>query len=50
MPKAYEAMVKKFVAQGMSKDAAQAKAAAIYNAQHSSKPVTAKCPKKAKNS
>jgi hypothetical protein len=42
MPKAYEEMRDKFMRQGMSKDAAQAKAAAIYNAKHPDRPVTGK--------
>lgn len=33
MPKQYEAMRDKFIKEGMSKTAAQAKAAKIYNAQ-----------------
>lgn len=48
MPDAYLAMVKKFMAQGMSKDRAQSKAAAIYNAKHPSRPVTASCKKNKK--
>ena len=39
MPKAYEAMRDKFMAQGMSEDKAQAKAAAIFNAKHPKAPV-----------
>ena len=42
MPKQYEAMRDKFVKGGMSKNAAQAKAARIYNAKHPKKPVTGK--------
>lgn len=42
MPAAYEAMRDSFAAKGMNYDAAQAKAAAIYNSTHKSAPVTAK--------
>jgi len=45
MPKAYEAMRDKF-AQSMSYDAAQGKAARIYNSKHKSAPVTGKHSKK----
>lgn len=41
MPKAYTAMRDKFAAEGMSYDAAQSKAARIYNAKHKGNPVTA---------
>lgn len=34
MPKSYEKMRDKFIKDGMSKKAAQAKAARIYNAKH----------------
>lgn len=40
MPKAYESMRDKF-SKSMSYDAAQAKAAAIYNSKHKDNPVTA---------
>lgn len=40
MPKAYESMRDKFAGEGMSYDAAQAKAARIYNAKHPNAPVT----------
>lgn len=46
MPKAYEKMRDKFIREGMSKDAAQAKAARIYNAQNPNNPVTGKHKKK----
>ena len=39
MPKAYETMRDKFMAGGMSKKSAQAKAARIYNAKHPGRPV-----------
>lgn len=42
MPKQYEAMRDAFMGKGMSKDAAQAKAAAIYNSKHPGHPVTGK--------
>lgn len=42
MPKAYESMRDKFAAEGLSYDAAQAKAARIYNAKHPNAPVTGK--------
>jgi len=42
MPKAYEEMRDEFRRQGMSLDAAQAKAARIYNAEHPEAPVTGK--------
>ena len=42
MPAAYEAMRDEFARKGMDYDAAQAKAAAIYNATHNAEPVTAK--------
>lgn len=42
MPKAYEAMRDKFASGGMSYDAAQGKAARIYNAKHPNAPVTGK--------
>lgn len=49
MPRQYTAMRNKFVADGMSYDAAQAKAAAIYNAKHPRAPVTGRHkPKKKK--
>lgn len=41
MPAAYMKMRDKFASQGMSYDAAQAKAAKIYNAKHRNAPVTA---------
>lgn len=41
MPKEYAKMRDKFIRQGMSKDAAQEKAAKIYNSKHK-KPVTGK--------
>lgn len=40
MPKQYEAMRDKLAAGGMNYDAAQSKAAAIYNAKHPKAPVT----------
>ena len=40
MPKAYEKMRDKFIAQGMSTKAAKTKAAKIYNAQHPTSAVT----------
>lgn len=40
MPKMYEAMRDKFAGGGMSYDAAQAKAARIYNSKHPGAPVT----------
>lgn len=40
MPKQYEAMRDKFMKEGLSKDAAQSKAAAIYNSTHKAHPVT----------
>jgi len=40
MPAQYTAMRDKFMNQGMSKDKAQAKAAAIYNSKHPHNPVT----------
>lgn len=40
MPKAYEAMRDKFASGGMSYDAAQGKAARIYNSLHPEEPVT----------
>ncbi len=46
MPKAYESMRDSFMKKGMSKDAAQAKAAAIYNSKHPGAPVTGKHKKK----
>lgn len=42
MPRAYEHMRDAFIRKGMTKDAAQAKAAAIYNSKHPSAPVTGK--------
>jgi len=39
MPKAYEAMRDSFIAQGMSRKAAQTKAARIYNSKNPKKPV-----------
>lgn len=42
MPKQYEAMRDSFKKQGMSDQAAKAKAAAIYNSKHHSQPVTRK--------
>lgn len=39
MPAAYLKMRDKFMRQGLSKKAAQAKAAKIYNAMHPKKPV-----------
>jgi len=42
MPKAYEKMRDKFKKEGMSDKAAKGKAARIYNAKHSQKPVTRK--------
>lgn len=39
MPKAYEKMRDKFIKEGMSRKAAQEKAAKIYNAKHADKPV-----------
>lgn len=41
MPKAYESMRDKF-SKSMDYDAAQAKAAAIYNSKHKDNPVTGK--------
>lgn len=40
MPKQYEAMRDKFMAEGMSMKAAKGKAARIYNAKHKANPVT----------
>lgn len=40
MPAQYEAMRDKFASSGMSYDAAQAKAARIYNSKHPGAPVT----------
>lgn len=40
MPKAYERMRDKLIAQGMPVKAAKAKAARIYNARHPKNPVT----------
>ena len=42
MPKAYEAMRDKFIKEGLSKNAAQEKAAKIYNSKHPKAPVTGK--------
>lgn len=42
MPKGYEHMRDKFMRDGMSEDAAQEKAAKIWNSQHPSNPVTGK--------
>lgn len=42
MPKQYEAMRDKFASEGMDYDAAQGKAAAIYNSKHPGAPVTGK--------
>jgi len=42
MPKGYEHMRDKFMQEGMSEDAAQAKAARIWNAEHPGNPVTGK--------
>ncbi len=39
MPKKYEAMRDKFIREGMSKSAAQTKAAKIYNSGHPKTPV-----------
>lgn len=39
MPAAYEAMRDKFMAEGMSRKAAQGKAARIWNAKHPENPV-----------
>lgn len=39
MPKAYERMRNAFIRDGLSEDAAQAKAAAIYNSTHKDNPV-----------
>ena len=39
MPRGYERMVARFIAEGMSKKAAQAKAARIWNATHPNNPV-----------
>jgi hypothetical protein len=40
MPAQYERMRDQFESQGMSEDASQAKAAAIYNSRHKDAPVT----------
>jgi hypothetical protein len=40
MPKQYEAIRDKFIAQGMSEKAAKTKAAKIYNSKHKKRPVT----------
>jgi len=40
MPKQYEAMRDKFKKEGMSDQAAKAKAAKIYNSKHPKNPVT----------
>jgi len=42
MPAAYEAMRDKLASEGMSYDAAQGKAARIYNSKHPNAPVTGK--------
>ena len=42
MPKGYERMRDKFIADGMSPPAAKAKAARIWNAKHPENPVTRK--------
>jgi len=42
MPKGYEKMRDRFMRQGMSKKAAQKKAARIWNSKHKSNPVTRK--------
>ena len=39
MPKQYESMRDSFMKQGLSRDKAQSKAAAIYNSKHKSNPV-----------
>jgi hypothetical protein len=40
MPEGYEHLRDKFIKNGMSKDKAQAKAAAIWNSMHPEDPVT----------
>lgn len=40
MPKAYLEMKRKFMKEGMSEEAAESKAAAIYNSKHKENPVT----------
>ena len=40
MPKGYEHLRDQFIKNGMSKDKAQAKAAAIWNSMHPEDPVT----------
>jgi len=40
MPRQYEAMRDHFRTQGLSEDAAQSKAAAIYNARHPARPMS----------
>jgi|KBSSwiStaDraftv2_1062776.scaffolds.fasta_scaffold14219_12 hypothetical protein len=42
MPAQYEAIRDKAMSEGMSKDKAQSKAAAIYNSKHPNNPVTGK--------
>lgn len=42
MPKGYEKMRDKFVKDGLSRDAAQKKAARIWNSKHPKNPVTGK--------
>ena len=42
MPRQYEAMRDKFIKEGLSKNAAQEKAAKIYNSRHPKAPVTGK--------
>ena len=42
MPASYEKMRDKFIKEGLSKNAAQEKAAKIYNSTHKKSPVTGK--------
>lgn len=46
MPRAYEKMRDKFVRDGLGYDAAQEKAARIYNSKHKDAPVTGKSDQK----
>lgn len=48
MPKGYERMRDKFIAEGMSEKAANSKAARIWNSKHPGNPVTGKHRKKGK--
>jgi len=48
MPKQYEAIRDRLIAEGMSRNQAQSHAARIYNAKHPSQPVTGSHSDKAK--